>query len=390
MDLDIFESSKETDKNDDLVKQLHKSRWRRFVEYIKNHKAGSIVTVLLIIGLVVFGIGFYSLRHTKDKLVDSTKKPVSTDTTPPVAAKTYDVLDGLAVDPSVANRHPLAIIVENQVDARPQSGLSKASLVYEAFAEGGITRFLALFSSFDAEKVGPVRSIRTYFLSWASGYNAYIAHVGGNIDALDQIKAQKPYDLDQFAYSGPYWREYSAGLASEHTMYTSTTKLYQKATDLGYSASNNFTSYKFKDDPTAAQLATAPDQQKININYLSASYNVYYQYDKATNSYKRYLASKPQIDKVAGSQLNPKNLIVMTVPRQQIKTRINEDGYNMTTVGSGKAQIFLDGKVTDGTWKKTSATSREVFYDATGAEITFNRGQFWISVIPPESNVTVQ
>ncbi len=384
----VIESKSDTAESEPKLstKEPEKNR-SKFSQYLRDHKAGVIVTIVLLLTIAGFGIGFYYLRHTGKTLTDiknNVTNQQSTNTQP--AAKTYNIIDGLAVDASVANRHPLAVIVENQVDARPQSGLDKASLVYEAFAEGGITRFLALYSSRDADKVGPVRSIRTYFVDWAHGYNAYTAHVGGNIDALDKIQAERTPDLDQFGHPTPYWREYSAGLATEHTMYTSTTKLFQEAAKLNYSSANSFTVYKFKDDPSQDDLAkTAPATQKISVDLLSASYDVYYQYDRATNSYKRFLAGKPATDKISKNQLNPKNLIVMTVPRTAIKTRINEAGYNMATIGSGKAKIFIDGQVIDGTWKKTSAASREVFYDTNGQEATFNRGQFWITVIPPES-----
>lgn len=80
----------------------------------------------------------------------------------------------------------------------------------------------------------------------------------------------------------------------------------------------------------------------------------------------------------------------MTVKRTSTVTKINEPGWNMDTVGSGKAKIFIDGKAIEGTWKKNSKTDREIFYDSAGAEIIFNRGQFWICVIPPEGIVTVK
>ena len=380
---------RESKKMSDIqAESANKKKLSKFREFVHKHKTIVIVSTILAISLIAFGIGFYFLRYGKTK----TAAPPSPDTqtTGSSAQKTYNILDGLAVDADVASRHPLAIIVENQVDARPQSGLDKASIVYEAFAEGGITRFLALFSSFDAEKVGPVRSIRTYFVDWAHGLSAYLAHVGGNIDALDKIKVEKSYDLDQFAYSTPYWREYAAGLATEHTMYTSTSKLWQQAAKIGYPTANNFTSYKFKDDPVDAEAAALPASQKISINYLSSTYNVDFQYDQASNSYRRFIAGKLQIDNISKNQISPKNVVVMTVSRRAMKTRINEAGYVMTTVGSGKAQIFLDGKTIVGTWKKTSASDREIFYDEKGQEITFNRGQFWISVIPPESSVTIQ
>ena len=357
--------------------------------FVKNKKMIIIVSSIVAVILILLALGFFFLRHEKPQATSSTNttdQPQAALTETPM---TYaNVLDGLLVDKDSSARHPLAVIVENHVDARPQSGLDKASVVYEAIAEGGITRFLALFSSAQAEKVGPIRSVRTYFVDWAHGYNAFIAHVGGNMDALDKIKAEKSFDLDQFGYSKPYWREYAAGLASEHTMYSSTAKLWEQATTNGYSTANNFSVYKFKDAPDATTVL--PDKQRINVDFSSPSYDVYFDYDKTTNSYKRFQGGKTHVDSVTKAQISPKNIIVMTVARKAVTTRINEAGFQMTTVGSGVAKIFLDGKVITGTWKKTSTADRELFYDEKGQEIIWNRGQFWICVIPPESTVTVQ
>lgn len=360
---------------------------QRILNFFKNPKKRWIFIGLVALFLALVSTGIYFLIYK-----DSAPAPAPVVVEEPkVETPTADVLqsplDGVMTTKEIASTHPLAIVVENHPDARPQSGLSQASLVYEAIAEGGITRFLALFGSKEAEKVGPVRSARTYFVDWAHGYNAFLAHVGGNIDALDKIAVEKTFDLDQFKYPKSYWREYAAGLATEHTMYTSTTKLRQQAAALNYPVANNFTVYKFKDDPA---LETRPETQTVAVNFSSASYNVIFQYDKTTNSYKRLMAGKAHTDKATKESLNPKNVVVMTVARKATLTRINEPGYDMTTTGSGKAQIFIDGKTVTGSWKKTSPSDREIFYDETGQEIIFDRGQFWICVIPPESTVTVK
>lgn len=344
------------------------------------------ITVLGIILIALVGIGLRSM--TRDSSSNSTQNEKKENKQAPSTALTPSPLTGVPVSSDAASRHPLAVVVENHPDARPQAGLTKADIVYEAIAEGGITRFMAIFGSQEATKVGPVRSARTFFVDWARGYNAYLAHVGGNIDALDQIKAEKVLDLDQFSYSGPYWRERVANLATEHTMYTDTTKLREQAAKNNYTTANNFNVLKFKDDPT--DKTTLPESQKITVDFSSNDYKVAFQYDKATNSYKRFLAGVPHTDQVDKNQINPKNVIVMTVDRKAVVTRINEQGYTMTTVGTGKAKIFIDGKTIDGTWKKASKTDRELFYDESGNEVTFNRGQFWISVVPPESKVTVE
>jgi hypothetical protein len=382
----------EMDKKTDTTQMTFKEK---VLDLFKNPKkrGWTIAIIIIIFTLIGFAAGAYFLLYDKSESKTGNadqNSSVELSSQEPAAELFQSPLDGLMVSKDASLKHPLAIVVENHTDARPQSGLDKASVVYEAIAEGGITRFLALFSSFDAEKVGPVRSVRTFFVDWAHGYNAYIAHVGGNMDALDKIKSERSLDLDQFAHSKPYWREYSTGLATEHTMYTSTSKLRDQAATLGYSTANNFTVYKFKDDPTGADKELLPASQKISVDFSNASYNATFQYDKETNSYKRLLAGKAHTDRVTKSQLNPKNVIVMTVARKAVVTRINEQGYEMTTVGSGKAKIFIDGKIIEGNWKKSSAADREIFYDSAGNEITFNRGQFWICVTPPDITTKVE
>lgn len=357
---------------------------KRIKAFFKNPKKRLIFEIasgLVLIALV--GTGLYFM--TKEKPVEK----VATTPKPVEAPKCQAPLDGLMVECGTETKHPLGVIVENHQDARPQSGIYLASIVYEAIAEGGITRYLAIFGTNEAEKVGPVRSARTYFVDWINGYNGYFAHVGGNIDALEKIQIDKILDLDQFRYPAAYWREKTNGLASEHTMYTSTIKLRDQASKNQYDTANNFTIYKFKEDPADAEKDALPESQKVSVNYGSAQYNVSFAYEKATNSYKRSINGKADNDKVTKGQINPKNIVVMTVKRTATVTKINEKGYNMTTSGEGSAKMYLDGKVITGTWKKNSADEREIFYDEAGAEVVFNRGQFWICVIPPDGSVTV-
>jgi hypothetical protein len=359
------------------------------VPFFKDPKKRLIFIISIGLFLIIcFGIGLLFLLREDPAVKAPTVVQEPKKETPKVELFESPI-NGVLTEKAITEKHPLAVIVENHPDARPQSGLAQADIVYEAIAEGGITRFLSIFGTTEAEKVGPVRSARTFFVDWAHGYNAYLAHVGGNMDALDKIKAEKTPDLDQFAYPSSYWREFAAGLATEHTMYTNTAKLRAQATKNNYSTANNFNLWKFKDDPKDEAKTSLPETQKVTVNFSSAQYLVAFAYDKATNSYKRSLAGKPHNDKLTKAQLNPKNVIVMTVKRKAVTTRINEAGYQMTTVGTGKAQIFIDGKTITGTWKKQSETDRESFYDENGQEVVFNRGQFWICVIPPEATSSV-
>lgn len=351
-----------------------------------------IPTVIIILGLALGGSQLY--RYTKGAKLDeqaTTKNSGFGGFLNPVKESETKLatspLDGLKYPEDVANRHTLGIMIENHPDARPQSGLTSASVVYEAQAEGGITRFLALFGPKIPDKAGPVRSARTYYLDWCLEYDCFYGHVGGNIDALDLIPKIGIKDLDQFSLgTKAYARIPKSGIAIEHTMYATPSKLYAIASDKGWSQTGGQAAVNFKED---ASSTSRPAAQKIDIAISSASYNTSWAYDPSTNTYARSMGGSIHKDANNGEQIKSRVVVVQEVAAKQILTRINEQGLAMTTVGSGKAKVFQDGQVVEGTWKKSSQASRTIFYDAAGQEVKFNAGQRWITVVDPGSVVTV-
>lgn len=393
----IFEQPAELSeeaKNETIeIKKLHLSLREKVTNFFNNPKK-RLIFICSIGALIIalFAVGLYFLLH-ENKTTNSTANTeinLNTNTTTNSETLYTAPLDGTLVSKEIADRHPLGIMVENHPDARPQSGLSKASIVYEVIVEGGITRFMAVYGTYEADTVGPVRSARPYYVDWIHGYSGYYAHVGGSTQALDKISAENIYDINQFAFPDAFWRDKNANVALEHTMFASTPKLRITASENRYPTINSFTVYKFKDDSAKVNADAAPVEQKISINYGSPTYNVYFKYDKESNSYKRYLAQSPQIDQTTKTQLSPKNVIIMTVERKSIVVKAGTDGWQMTTVGSNNASFFIDGVETKGTWTKASTSDREMFYDATGKEMQFNRGQTWISVISPDVTPIVE
>lgn len=347
---------------------------------------GSLITIVFIGA----GVSAYQLTRpdnptTKTNETNKNENLPTLEENKPVT--TTSKYDGLQYDPAIANRAPLAAIIENHIDARPQSGLDKASIVFEAISEGGITRFLAIYGPQDAKVIGPVRSARTYFLDWVEGIGAFFGHCGGNIDALDRIAKEDVNDLDQFANSGAYWRDNSKKVASEHTLFTSTEKLYETAKNKGWNMDAKFDGYTFKDDPKEEQR---PTSQTIDVKFSTPQFNVKYSYNPKENNYNRLMGGVAHKDAQTNEQIKVKNIAVIEVKRTAGLTRINESGYTMQTTGEGKATIFLDGKTIDGLWKKEKATSMLKFYDSQGKTVEFNRGNLWIEVLPQgESGVGV-
>lgn len=302
-----------------------------------------------------------------------------------VAAKPTTVaspLTGLQVSKEVADQPIVASIIENHPDARPQSGLSSAGVVYEALAEGGITRFLAFFLDTKPALVGPVRSIRSYFVDWTLEFNAPIMHVGGNIEGLDLIGPLHVKDLNQF-YNGSYFFR-SKDRYAPHNVYITNDKITALLKAKGWNGKSTFTPNKRQKD---APLST-PDHPNIHINYSYNGFQVDYKYDTATNSYARFLAGAPHIDRNTGKQIYVKNIVVQYMPTTYGTTRIGEKATRMATPGSGKAIVFRDGTAIVGTWSKTNHTTRTKLTDAQGNEIALNAGNTWFSIVPVGNTVT--
>lgn len=301
-------------------------------------------------------------------------------------------------------QRPLGIMIENHKEARPQSGLSSADIVYEAVAEGGITRFLAIFYCQNASYVGPVRSARMYFLKFLEGYgqNPLYAHVGGAntdgpADALGYISElgwASYNDLNQFSVPFPYfWRDYERlkNVATEHTVYTSTKKLWQYAKDKreltnvddqGVRWDKGFSPFKFEDD---AKISERGKVIKIDFGFwdnLASDFSVVWSYDAINNSYKRTNGGKPHLDKNTGKQLEAKNIVVMFA-----KESPANDGYEgghllYKNVGSGDMLFFKNGKVVKGTWNRETEEDNVKFFDSNEKEISVVRGQVFVEMLP--------
>lgn len=297
-------------------------------------------------------------------------------------------------------RRPLGVAIENHSESHPQSGLSSADVVYEAVAEGGITRFLAIFYCKDASRIGPVRSARIYFIELLQGFGTYplYAHVGGAntpgpADALGKIRdlGWDGYnDMNQFAVPFPvYYRDYELlpNRATEHTMYSSTQKLWEYADakrnlsnvdKSGTSWEQGYKQWKFKND--APGTAAAPT---ISFDFWDpGTYSVKWEYDAKSNSYKRFNGGKAHVDNNTGKQLTTKNVVVVLMKESSAK-----DGYEgghllYKSTGSGKAFVFQDGKVVEGQWERAKPAETIRFFDVSGHEISFNRGQIFVEVVP--------
>jgi len=322
-------------------------------------------------------------------------------------------------------RRPIIAVIENHLDARPQSGLSKADLIYEVVAEGGITRFLTVFycgASAADVRIGPIRSARIYLVNWATEYgdSPLFVHVGGannicnncpggvkfrgdvarEILALEELikldwRYAKGNALDAGANAGfpVVWRDYERipGAATEHTYMGSTDKLFDLGIERGFAYKNedgvawdkNFVTWKFADDKSLS----SPKAEEITFEFWSnkKDYDVTWKYDKDSNSYLRFNGTKAHVDMDTEEQLSAKNIVIQFVAE---RGPVDKEGHMFyTTIGDGDALYFQNGDVKEGSWEKGSQMGRTKFYDEDGSEMTFVKGVTWIEAVPAGNEI---
>ena len=323
----------------------------RFMALSRKQKI--IVIALTVLVLIGGGVGVAFALQDKPApkqavIKKETPKPAPKPTTVP------STLSGIQVAPEVNDRPVTAVMIENSLDARPQSGVNQASVVFEAVAEGGITRFLTLFQDTQPDYVGPVRSVRPYYIQWALGFDAAIAHAGGSAEGLANMRDWKVKDLNHA--NDYFWRV--SNRFAPHNLYTSIAKLNEYEASKGY-GKPNFTGFV---RTTAEKPAKVPTAKSIDMAISSGAFNVHYEYDATTNSYKRAVGGTAHLDEKSSAQLSPKVVIGLIMAKGQ------SDIYSTyNVIGSGQAYVFQDGLVTLGTWKKDSRTSQIMFTDANGA-----------------------
>lgn len=307
---------------------------------------------------------------------------------------------------------PLAIMIENHAESRPQSGLSRADVVYESVAEGGITRFMGIFYCGIAAagtNVAPVRSARTYFLPWVLEYDALYNHVGGagncsdsTVDerakALCQIDTYKIKDMDQFGISFPTcYRNYDRldhPVATEHTMVCSTDKLLTLASERGWTNvdakgiawDKNFTQWKFKDDAKESDRGASLSATFVAWKGYEAEYGVRWDYEPKQNRFLRFNAGVPHMDLETKEQLWAKTVVIIFA--REIGPVDEHLHLLYNNVGKGDGLMLADGKATKIMWSKPMRADRTKFFDESGREISMNRGPVWIEMLPIGTPVT--
>lgn len=292
-------------------------------------------------------------------------------------------LDGTRVT-SAAQTVPqvFGVMIDNHPDARPQSGVGQARIVYEAPAEGGITRYFAIFNAADdIKKIGPVRSARPYFIDWMREYGtAPYVHSGGSPAALDILASDNNvWDANEFSRGDYFWRSYDR--LAPHNLYTSS-QLMNSLIEKYQSryTPRDWIGWKFS---PGIMLALATGTSTNIIIPYTPGYTVEWEYNRLDNTYVRFINNKLAKDDMA-KPLTARNVIV-----QYVESKVLDEvgRKEIGTVGQGSGWVFSGGAKVPVTWTKADQNARTVFVDDSGHEVNLAPGITWVQVVPKEIKI---
>jgi hypothetical protein len=317
--------------------------------------------------------------------------PLPTPTPEPTPVLVAAPLTGRLVTEARASRHVIAVMIDDLYAARPQSGLSEASVVWHAPAEGGIPRYMALFAEGDPPQVGPIRSARMYYIAWAAEWNAVFVHAGGSPQAIDYLATSKGrgdvvYNADALRGSGHNFTWRVNWRLAPHNVYSNHKRLRAWVRKVGAGPNESGPAWKFAPD---ADLALRPEGGRITVPY---PYNkVVYRYHRASNTYLRSVSVEgKQVDRATKVRIAPKNVIVVFMRFGPLDDGRHKGRLEADFIGSGKALIATNGKTIVGTWEKKSMKGPTRFFDKAGNRVTLTIGQTFVQVIQRGTAVTYQ
>lgn len=321
--------------------------------------------------IVMFICGLISCSKTPDKSADVFNE---TD----ASKKIYSYYTGEEVSQDINNNTPFMVMVENSVYARPQSGLSYADVIYETLAEGGIPRFMALFHKEQPKTVGPVRSIRPYFLEIANENNLAFAHCGGSSEALSTIsKDQSIMSINEISNGKYFWRDTSR--KAPHNLYTSAENITKFIIDKDFNSKPK-TFATFNNEYYSNEKLSEIKNLNLNINRF---YNTSYTYDNGF--YTKSMDGEIATDALTNSPLKFKNVVIQ---KTNIQLQADNNHIDIDLIGEGEGYVFSNGHYLNILWKKEDKNSKTMLYDYDGNIVPLSQGKTIWHILDKDSNIT--
>lgn len=278
----------------------------------------------------------------------------------------------------------VSVKIENSPDARPQTNLQLADVVYESVTEGGITRFNAIFHSQSPSVVGPVRSARLSDLYIVPQYRALFAFSGASSFVNARINATTIENLSEDAgITRPFTR--SSARPRPHNLYVDVNEVRAEAGRRGMKTELDLVGLAFDRRPVEA----TPTVTELTVPFSTAN-RVVWTYDAETDQYLRVNNGRPFVDAGTGRQLSARNVVVMWAQHKvAVRDKFGSTTYEIVLAGSGRAVVFRNGQRYDCTWE-AGRDAPPIFKASDGTQVKLAPGNTWFQVVNTDVNISMR
>lgn len=317
---------------------------------------------------------------------EETTQPIETEPVKIIKEGLPSPISGIYYPKELTELRPVAVVYDNHPSSRWQAGITKAEIVYECEVEGPFTRYLAIFLTESPEHIGPVRSARPYFLTFALEFDAVFVHVGGSNEALINIRDYQMANISGMT-SGEFWRYYKTGKEAPNNMYTAMKNLRDAQGYMNYRQEGNYDAWRFSGDQyPLSKLYDSQPVTTFTITY-NKDYHVQYVFNKDTGAFNRFVNDKLQIDEYYENEIIATNIIIQKLKKVVLD---NEGRLALYNVAEGEGYYISNGEMIEISWEKTGIRNRTLYRDKNGNELLFNPGQTWIQVISQNTILDIE
>lgn len=291
---------------------------------------------------------------------------------------------GTPIEEEINHQRPIAVMIDNHPDARMQAGFRQADMVFEMIVEGTFTRYMMLFHSQDAERVGPIRSARKYYIDRMQEFDAIYTHYGASAEGDDILRARGIDDIDGMVVpSSVIYRYNDTGKFAPHNAYSGTEVIREYAEKRGSMMTTENPGFSFHPEQTPLNGEVA---KEVTVSYFADNNSIFtYHEDSETYTYNK--DGVEIVDENDQKELAISNIIIQVAnyyPNPSYKGILSLD-----QVGEGEGYYFSNGEYLPLTWSKADENSQTEYF-VNGEKIMLNPGQTWVLIASPQTGIEMK
>ena len=340
-------------------------------------KVTKIFVVILILLILVAG-GLLALKmFNKAQIQEANTNAVNETTQEEVVVQKPKTLSG--------DSRPIAVMIDNNINAMPQAGLLEADIIYEIIVEGGESRLMLILQDKDLDKIGPIRSARHYFLDYALENDAIYVHYGWSPQAQSDIKKLGINNINGITESSTsFWR--ANDKYAPHNAVSDMENVMKIAERKEYRTTSSMDSLFNYVEEVNLESENSQTANAFSIEYSQAN-TVRYEYDAENKNYIRYSRGEKQVDWDTEEPVTVKNIVITKVENYDLNDGENKGRQTLSNIGTFDGYYITNGRVIPIKCTKDSRKEQTVYKDLEGNEIEVNDGNTFIQICPINSNI---